>query len=196
MAAHYYSENPEAAHAPRTIRMAADETLRFEKDAGVFSRAHVDPGSLLLLDAVPACRGRVLDLGCGYGPIGIALARANPDAQFVLSDVNRRAVALCEKNIRQNGIKNAVTQYADGCTQLEGTFDRIVSNPPIRIGKQALQDMWTQCFARLNAGGDFYIVIRKKQGAPSARAFLTQLFGNCETVKRGGGYHVLASRKA
>ena len=196
MAAHYYSENPEAAHAPRTIQMPAQQTLRFETDAGVFSRAHVDPGSLLLLDAIPSCSGRVLDLGCGYGPIGIALAKANPDAQFVLADVNRRAVALCEKNIAQNDVENAVAQYSDGCTHLDGLFDRIVSNPPIRIGKQALPDMWTQCFSRLNNGGDVYIVIRKKQGAKSAKVFLTQLFGNCETVKRGGGYHVLVSRKA
>ena len=193
MAGHYYSENPESAHARREIR--SGDSLEFTTDSGVFSRAHVDPGSLLLIDAARPCEGRVLDLGYGYGPIGITLAREYPEAQFVLSDVNRRAVALCEENIAKNKIANAKALFSDGCAELDGTFDQIVSNPPIRIGKSALQNMWRDCREKLNDGGTFWIVIRKKQGAPSAAAFLTELFGNCETVARKAGYHVLCCKK-
>ena len=194
--AHYYTENPDAAHEIRTITLNMDgKHFAFDTDAGVFSKEHVDPGSLLLIESARPCAGRVLDLGCGYGPIGITLASAYPEAQFVLCDVNRRAVELAQNNIRKNNIANARAQYSDGCTDLDGTFDMIISNPPIRIGKAALQSMWRDCYDRLNDGGKFCIVIRKAQGAPSAKKFLEELFGNCETIARGSGYHSLLSNK-
>ena len=194
--AHYYTENPDAAHEIRTIALNMDgKAFAFDTDAGVFSKQHVDPGSLLLIESARPCNGRVLDLGCGYGPIGITLASAFPNAEFLLCDVNRRAVELAQNNIRKNNIKNARAQFSDGCANLEGTFDMIISNPPIRIGKAALQDMWRDCYDRLNADGKFCIVIRKAQGAPSAKKFLEELFGNCETIARGSGYHILLSTK-
>ncbi|MBQ6476105.1 MAG: class I SAM-dependent methyltransferase [Clostridia bacterium] len=192
MADHYYTENPEAAHAYRMVPCdLKGRTLTLKTDAGVFSREHLDPGSSLLIETVPARKGRILDLGCGYGPIGIAFAAAEPECSVVMSDVNRRSLELAQENLDRNGIRNARTVFSNGCSELEGTFDLILSNPPIRIGKQALQSMWTDCYGRLNEGGSLYIVIRKKQGAPSAKQFLASLFGNCETVERQGGYHVL-----
>jgi len=194
--AHYYTENPDAAHEIRTIALEMDGTkFNFDTDAGVFSKQHVDPGSLLLIKCARPCQGRVLDLGCGYGPIGITLAKTYPDAEFLLCDVNRRAVELAQGNIRKNNIKNARAQYSDGCANVDGTFDMIISNPPIRIGKAALQQMWRDCYDRLNDGGKFCIVIRKAQGAPSAKKYLEELFGNCETLDRESGYHILMSTK-
>ena len=112
----------------------------------LFSPDGLDEGTRQMLRAVEWFPGAaVLDLGCGYGPIGITLARDYPKAQFVLSDVNRRAVALCEENIAKNKIANAKALFSDGCAELDGTFDQIVSNPPIRIGKSALQNMWRDC---------------------------------------------------
>ena len=192
MADHYYTENPEAAHAYRLVPCELKgRRLTLKTDAGVFSREHLDPGSSLLIESVPAQKGRILDLGCGYGPIGIAFAAAEKDCSVVMSDVNRRSLELAQENLERNGIQNAQTVFSDGCNGLEDTFDLILSNPPIRIGKQALQSMWADCYEHLNENGSFYIGIRKKQGAPSAKQFLASLFGNCETVERKGGYHVL-----
>ena len=196
MADHYFTENPLTAHDKKEISsILKGKTFTFETDAGVFSRDHVDPGSQLLIESVPAQTGRILDLGCGYGPVGIAFAASRKEAQVVMADVNRRSLDLAQVNLARNGIINAQTIYSDGCSNLEGTFDLILSNPPIRIGKQALQRMWRDCYEHLNPEGSFYIVIRKKQGAPSAKTFLEDLFGNCTTVARQGGYHVLQAIK-
>lgn len=196
MADHYFTENPQTPHEKKDIScILKGKNFTFETDAGVFSKDHVDPGSMLLIETVPAQKGRILDLGCGYGPIGTALAAAQKDAQVVMADVNRRSLDLARENLVRNAVSNAETVYSDGLSDVEGTFDLIVSNPPIRIGKQALQQMWRDCLEHLNPGGSFYIVIRKKQGAPSAKMYLEGLFGNCTTVARQGGYHVLHAVK-
>lgn len=196
MADHYYTPLPESAHKTRTVQAEIlGRTLRFETDAGVFSKNELDPGSRLLIEAMDELSGRVLDLGCGWGAVGISLGAANPQAQFVLCDVNERAVDLANKNIRANGLSNAQAVVSDAFSALEGTFDHVITNPPIRAGKQVIYAMFDEAHARLSPGGTLTLVIRKQQGAPSAQKHLLAVFGNAETVARGGGYHVIQCRK-
>ena len=196
MADHYYTPLPESEHNTRLVQVnILGRSLTFETDAGVFSKNELDPGSRLLIEAMGGLSGRVLDLGCGWGPVGVSLGAANPEAQLVLSDVNERAVALAQKNIRANGLTNAQAVVSDAFSALSGSFDHVVTNPPIRAGKQAIYAMFDEAHERLTPGGTLTIVIRKQQGAPSAQKHLLSVFGNAETIARGGGYHVIQCRK-
>ncbi|AEE95650.1 class I SAM-dependent methyltransferase [Mahella australiensis] len=193
MAEHYYSENPTSGHDIKRIRFDFKGcTLEFITDAGVFSRGKIDTGSSVLLNALPdRLSGRVLDMGCGYGAIGISIAKAYQDVEVVMVDINSRAVELAQGNIKLNSINNATVYQSDGFAQVEGLFDIIVSNPPIRAGKRVVYAIFEQCAIYLKSGGEFYVVIQKKQGAESAMAKLAEIYGNCEKVARDGGYWVL-----
>ena len=170
-------------------------SFAFETDAGVFSRAELDEGSALLIDSAGPLRGRALDLGCGWGPVGILLAYKNPEVRFVLSDVNQRAVALAQNNIARAGLKNAEAVVSEGFEALIGDFDHVLCNPPIRAGKAVIYRLFDDAFERLRPGGGLTIVIRKRQGAPSAQKHLDEVFGNAEIVERSRGYWVIRSAK-
>lgn len=196
MTEHYFSKDPAAKHDERLIRCEARGLfLSFETDAGVFSKAHMDPGSELLIETVPEICGRVLDLGCGWGAIGVSLAKAFRDASFVLADVNERAVSLAQANITRNGVLNAEAVVSDGLHSVEGAFDAVVMNPPIRAGKQLVYRLFSEAHAALLPGGKLYAVIRKQQGAPSALKFLEGLFMSATVVSRDRGYHVIGCTK-
>lgn len=193
---HYFTSAPVSAHKERQISVSLlGRDMRFFTDAGVFSRDAVDPGSRLLIESAGPLSGRVLDLGCGWGPVGLSLALNNPSAQIVMADINERAVELSERNRRVNCVLNAQVLSSDGFESILGTFDHILTNPPIRAGKQVIYGMFDESFRRLNEGGALTIVIRKQQGAPSAKKHLTDLFGNAEIIARDGGYWILQSRK-
>ncbi|HOB34718.1 MAG: class I SAM-dependent methyltransferase [Firmicutes bacterium] len=192
---HYFSTEPNVPHDVRTIHYSPRDgvTLTFVTDAGVFSRQRVDYGSHVLISALPPLTGRILDLGCGYGPIGISLARLNPGARVLMVDTNRRAVALAQKNIRANGVANARALVSDGFAAVEGLFAAIVSNPPIRAGKKVIYPLFRQSRDFLTPGGSLWLVIQKKQGAASAVALLQEIFGNCTVTEKSRGYWVLRS---
>lgn len=192
MGEHYYSQSPTSAHDVHALTVKwAGRTLRFETDAGVFSKGKLDAGTSLLLSALPrAFSGRALDLGCGWGAVGACMAAMWPEATVVLTDVNARATALAARNITTNGLTAEVLE-GDGLSQLPGCFDLIALNPPIRAGKPVIQRLYRESLERLAAGGALYVVIRKQQGAESSKRFLQAHAGEVDTVKRGGGYHVL-----
>lgn len=198
MSDHYYTARPDSAHDVREVRVEIlNEVFAFSTDAGVFSRDGLDPGSRLLIESACALEGQVLDLGCGWGAVGVCLARANPGAQFWLLDVNERAVALAQGNICANRVPNARALASDGFAALPGelTFRHILTNPPIRAGKRVIYALFDEAARRLAPGGELRVVIRKQQGAPSARARLAEIFGRCEVIARGGGYHVLRAAR-
>ena len=196
MADHYYTAQPESAHREQRFQVTVQgRTLAFTSDSGVFSRGELDPGSRLLIESMGALSGDVLDLGCGWGPVGAFLAAFNPGARLLLSDVNERAVALAQRNLAENGLTNARAVASDGFTSLPEAFDHVVTNPPIRAGKQVIYGLFDEALRRLRPGGTLTIVIRKQQGAPSAQKHLLETFGNVQTVARGGGYHILRSGK-
>jgi 16S rRNA (guanine1207-N2)-methyltransferase len=158
----------------------------------VFSRSGLDRGTEILLNALPeGIRGRVLDMGCGYGALGLSIKAANPACELTMADINERAVALARENARANRL-GAQMVISDGFSALRGkTYDLIALNPPIRAGKKVIYGMFPDAGASLADGGALYVVIRKKQGAPSARVYLETLFAAVETVERSLGYHVL-----
>ncbi|MCL2058909.1 MAG: methyltransferase [Oscillospiraceae bacterium] len=218
---HYFSNAPLAASARATVSYElptghlpgqSQLKLKFITDSGVFSKRRVDFGTDLLIRSMPPLLGKVLDLGCGYGAAGIALALLNPGVEMWFSDINERAVELCRENCSRllagtyysahdiNGVEllQARVVQADGLEWLRGTdalFDAIVANPPVRAGKEHIYKLFEGAHNALNEGGAYYIVIQKKQGMASAANKLSELFGNCMDIARKAGYHVLKSVK-
>jgi len=191
MTEHYYTENPNSAHDERQVTLTAlGNALTFTTDAGVFSRDGLDRGTELLLEALPPLSGRVLDLGCGWGAVGVALGRKYPGLEIVMTDINRRAVELARRNLAANGVRAEVLQ-GDGFQAVTGAFDAIVTNPPIRAGKAVIYGLFRQAMDFLKPDGALYIVIRKQQGAPSALKYLKELYDRAGIIDRGSGFHVI-----
>ena len=194
---HYYSQVPQSAHRyAETAYEYRGASLRFTTDAGVFSRGEVDFGTDALLNALPdEMKGRVLDLGCGWGAVGISVGKRYPDCEIVMSDVNRRALELAEQNAGANGVSVQIVE-SDGCESLEGPFEFIVTNPPIRAGKQVIYKMFADCENLLTPKGFLYLVIRKQQGAESALKYLKTVFTAAKVVEKSGGFWVIRCGRA
>ena len=191
MGDHYYTEVPGSAHDERAVTVRAlGQELTFLTDAGVFSRDGLDRGTELLLEALPALSGRVLDLGCGWGAVGVTLGKRYPGLEIVMTDINTRAVDLARRNLAANGVAATVVQ-GDGFAAVAGAFDAIVTNPPIRAGKAVIYGLFDRARDFLNPGGALYIVIRKQQGAPSALKHLQETYKTAEVIDRGGGFWVI-----
>lgn len=190
---HYYTREPQSESRPvsceyeyRGIRM------RFETDAGVFSRGEVDTGTRLLLEALPEqMSGDVLDLGCGWGVIGISVSRKWPDTRVWMADVNLRALELSRKNADANGARVTCLESDGMAGLMDRKFDAVITNPPIRAGKQVIYQMFADAAKCLKPGGALYLVIRKQQGAESCVKYLQTLFENVEKLDRSGGFWVL-----
>ena len=197
--AHYFDRTPDSQSHPKVVSIRINGIeLTFQTDTGVFSHDRIDFGSQLLIEAVVADlqrdgirKGRLLDLGCGYGPVGIALKRVFPAMEATLSDVNERSLALAKKNADRNGVKFARIVRSDAFADLPGPFEIVVTNPPVRAGKATVYAFFEGALDRLAPGGRLYVVLQRKQGAPSAAVRLEALFGNCEAIEKDGGYRVL-----
>lgn len=189
----YYAENPDAAHDIHELRVdLLGEKMTFLTDAGVFSKKMVDFGSQLLLKCLEVNQGEtVLDVGCGYGPLGLSLAKAY-GVQATMVDINNRALNLARQNAERNKVEATIFQ-SNIYEQVKGNFEHVISNPPIRAGKQVVHEIIEKSKDFLEAGGDLTIVIQKKQGAPSAKSKMEEVFGNCEIVKKDKGYYILRS---
>ena len=188
----YFTALPESSHEERHFAFEfAGKALRFETDAGVFSKQHVDPGSLLLCKSLPEdLSGDVLDMGCGWGAMSVLTLAAHPDVRMTMADVNERALSLARENVRQNGMR-AEAVLSDGFSEIAGAFDAVITNPPIRVGKQAIYRMFADAARQLNPGGALYLVIRKQQGAESCVKYLKTLFSAVDKLDKSKGYWVL-----
>lgn len=199
MTEHYFSEKPQSTHALKTLTCKLrNHNLTFTTDAGVFSKGRVDFGSKLLIETFSNehIQGDLLDLGCGYGPIGITLAKDFPERHIVMVDVNERAITLAEKNKVQNGVENVEVLQSDGFSSLtDRKFAAIVTNPPIRAGKKLIYSLFAKGEEHLHPNGTLWIVIQKKQGAPSAIKYLEGLFQKVEVKARKKGYFILCAYK-
>ena len=191
----YYDEHPDAQHDIHELHVVLlGERMKFLTDAGVFSKKMIDFGSQVLLSCLSFQQGEtVLDVGCGYGPLGLSLVKAQ-GVHATMVDVNTRALDLAQKNADLNQVEAKIFQ-SNVYDQVEGSFDHIISNPPIRAGKKVVHQVLSGSFDHLNPGGDLTIVIQKKQGAPSAKAKMEEVFGNCEIFKKDKGYYILRSEK-
>lgn len=190
----YFEPDPDVASRRRTVELVLpDLTLRLQTDRGVFAAGGVDPGTkLLLLDAPPPSDSAVdlLDLGCGYGPIALALARRAPSATVWATDVNRRALTLCDANAKANGVANVRAVVPDAVPP-GVRFAGIWSNPPIRIGKNALHDLLLTWLSRLHDDGRAWLVVQKHLGSDSLARWLDEQGWTATRRVSRSGYRVL-----
>ncbi|MFA1543667.1 class I SAM-dependent methyltransferase [Actinomadura monticuli] len=193
MGDHYFTERPGAAGRRRTVDLVLpDLHLRLDTDSGVFSPDRVDPGTRVLLETVPPPPqdGDLLDLGCGYGPIALTLAKRSPSAMVWGVDVNRRALEMAEGNAKAAGLDNVRFVVAD---EIDPglRFTAIWSNPPIRIGKAALHDLLLAWLPRLAPGGLAHLVVQKHLGSDSLQRWLTGQGFPTERIASRSAYRVL-----
>ncbi|MBY6038471.1 class I SAM-dependent methyltransferase [Fictibacillus nanhaiensis] len=196
---HYYSETPGTESKRETWEFVLKDTkFRFTTDSGVFSKKEVDFGSRVLIDSfvAPEVSGDYIDVGCGYGPIGLSLAKAEPDRIVHMVDINERAIELSKLNAEQNKIDNVKVKKSYLFSEIEDDdFAAIITNPPIRAGKAVVHQIFEDAHGKLREGGELWVVIQKKQGAPSAMEKIEELFGQVETVAKKKGYYILRARK-
>ena len=199
MSEHYYSNKPQTESKPRQWKFTLrGHTFTFETDAGVFSKSEVDFGSRVLIDTfeMPEVEGDVLDVGCGYGPIGLSIAKALPERFVHMMDINTRAIALAEKNAQVNGVQNVRIFESDGLASVgDVKAAAILTNPPIRAGKETIFRFYDESYEKLVEGGELWIVIQKKQGAPSTVSHLEELFSEVDVVEKKKGYWIIRAKK-
>ena len=191
----YFAENPDAKHDIHELKVELlGQQMTFLTDAGVFSKKMIDYGSRVLLSALEFNKKEMLlDVGCGYGTLGLTLAKAQ-ELEVTLVDINQRALDLARKNADANQVSADIFQ-SNVYEYVIGQFHHIISNPPIRAGKQVVHEVISGSYDHLLEDGNLTIVIQKKQGAPSAKTKMEEVFGNCETLKKDKGYYILRSVK-
>jgi 16S rRNA (guanine1207-N2)-methyltransferase len=189
----YFTDQPTAQHRPGTVHVVlADLHLKLATDSGVFSPGRLDPGTRLLLEAAPPppADGDLLDLGAGYGPLALVLAAKAPQARIWAVEVNRRAIDLCQRNAASAGLANVRCLEPDDA-RLPGNFQLIWSNPPIRIGKNALHEMLSGWLSRLAAGASAYLVVQRNLGSDSLQRWLADAGWDATRVAARAGYRLL-----
>ena len=192
---HYYTDNNNLPSNTREFDYYFDnEVFRFTTDNGVFSKGGVDYGSYILIKTIYKLNlGKsLLDLGSGYGPIGIILKHFNPDLDVEMVDVNSRAIKLAQLNCQRNKTDIKV-HLTDNILELDHNFDTITLNPPIRAGKKVIYDLYNKSKEKLNEDGHLYIVIRKAQGANSSIKELETLFKTVTVINKDSGYYIIDS---
>ncbi len=195
---HYYSKTQENVKSNPNIYTFnfMEHTFRFHTDSGVFSKEYIDYGTFAMLKAFKPndIEGDILDMGAGYGPIGIVVSTLYKK-HAVMCEINERAYNLNLKNIEENKA-DAVVFHSDLYEKVEGmSFASIITNPPIRAGKETVFKIYDGAYTHLKENGELWVVIQKKQGAPSSKDHLEALFGNCEIITRDKGYYILKSVK-
>ncbi len=193
MGDHYFSAEPAAASRRGSVDLVLrDLHLRLETDRGMFSPDRVDAGTRILLDTVPPPppRGNLLDLGCGYGPIALTLAARAPEATVYGVDVNRRALELARENAAAAGLRNVRFTTAEELDPAL-TFAALWSNPPIRIGKQALHELLDTWLARLEPGALAHLVVQKHLGSDSLQRWLTESGRPATRLASRSSYRIL-----
>ncbi len=192
----YFTAQPSSSDKRRiiTVRLAGHD-VDVETGSGVFSPEHVDQGTQVLMNEcaeLPAS-GTFLDVGCGWGPLALAMALASPEATVWAVDINERSRNLTAANAARLGLGNVVVAAPDD-VPAELRFDVIWSNPPIRVGKVALHEILTTWLTRLTAEGEASVVVAKHLGAPSLLVWLREQFGDQRVVERiaqSRGFHVI-----
>ena len=190
---HYYTENDDLISEPEQfIFNYRGKTLTFVSDNGVFSKKMIDYGSRVLLEtiSIDSSKKTLLDVGCGYGTFGIALKSVYPFLEIDMIDINDRALNLARENLKLNNM-SANVYLSNTYDKVENKYDLIVTNPPIRAGKEIVTKILVESKKYLNLNGEIWVVIQKKQGAPSAKKNLESVFKKVDIVKRDKGYYIL-----
>ena len=193
----YFTNNPNLKSELRNIVYKHQGlTMSFFSDNGVFSKDKLDFGSTLLLETVFQNINNdnlnILDVGCGYGFIGVSLAKIK-NAQVTMCDVNKRALHLAEKNCLENKVEAKVIE-SNVYENITDIYDLIITNPPIRAGKEVVYSILDGARDRLKAKGELWFVIRKDQGAKSTIAHLEETM-KCEIVQKSKGFYIIKAEK-
>ena len=189
----YFAADPSVPFERESFETVVwDHRLRLVSGSGVYAKGRLDIGTGILLEEEPPAGGRILDLACGYGVIGLAIAMAVPETTVVGVDVNERAVRLAQENAKALGLLDRCT-FTTG--EVEGEFDEIWSNPPIRIGKQALHDLLLEWLPRLKPGGRAVMVVGKNLGADPLQRWLGEQGYPTERLGSSKGFRVFESRR-
>lgn len=188
---HYYTQETNTISNEKKVKIRIGENnLEFITDNGVFSKKGLDFGTRSLLENLPKLTGNVLDFGCGYGPIGIYLKTKYP-VQVTMLDINKRAVNLAKKNCELNHVECNVI-LSDMYENITQKYDYIITNPPIRIGKQKLYQILFEAKNYLKPNGELWLVINKNQGAKSLAKDLEKKYRVKIIDKNKGFYIILA----
>ena len=190
---HYFDPAPVVESKPRTVHLHVGElALELKADRGVFGSRGVDLGTLVLLREAPPppSQGEILDLGSGYGPIAIALARQSPGARVWAVDVNERAIELTKTNAEGAAVANVTARAPDEVPD-DVRFDAIYSNPPVRVGKAALHELLVRWLGRLRPDGRAYLVVQRNLGADSLASWLAAQGYQVQRLKSKKGYRIL-----
>jgi 16S rRNA (guanine1207-N2)-methyltransferase len=195
---HYFSADPSVPFARETFTCEVwGRSLTLVSGSGVFSRGHLDHATAVLFrETEPPAGGRILDLGCGYGVIGLAIAAAVPGATVTGVDVNERALLLANENAAALGLADRFTATTPSGVPEDAEFDEIWSNPPIRIGKAALHDLLLHWLPRLAPGGRAVMVVGKNLGADSLQRWLGEQGWPTDRLASAKGFRVLQTRPA
>ena len=196
---HYFDDNPHVESRVREIKFTLyDREYAYYTDNGVFSKSRIDEGTYIFLKVLIPLHlsGNILDLGCGYGPIGLTIAQNSLQARLVLADINSRALALASRSVAKLNLASRVTcLQSDIYEKIEGTYDSIVVNPPIRAGKIVINQMFSGAKQYLIDGGSLFVVIRRKQGAESALKYIETVFENVSVLHKEKGYWIIQATK-
>lgn len=196
---HYFTDNRHLAENRKEISFRFwCITYSFISDNGVFSKDNIDFGTKVFLDTLlkrEEMGNRILDVGCGYGPIGIIVKKTYPDKRVEMVDVNPRAVLLAKENAQRNNV-DVYAHESNIYEQVDGKdYTDILTNPPIRAGKSVIYKIFEEAYDRLCKDGSLWVVIRKQQGANSAVKKINEIFGNCDIVNKEKGYFILKAKK-
>lgn len=194
---HYFTADPSVPFTRAAVAAHVwGHDLELVSGSGVFARGRVDVGTAVLFrETEPPSAGRVLDLGCGYGVIGLAVAVAVPGAEVTAVDVNERAVLLAGENAAALGVADRFTALTPDTVAEGATYDEIWSNPPIRIGKAALHELLLTWLPRLAPGGRAVMVVGKNLGADSLQRWLGEQGWPTERLASAKGFRVLETRR-
>jgi len=194
---HYFARHPKSKPSLGVVSTYfRGKLFEFLTTSGVFSRTRIDPGTRLLVESmILPEKGFLLDLGCGYGPVGIAAAVFNPSLQVVMTDVNERAVWLAKENAKRNGVENVEARQGFLYEPVQNMrFEAVLSNPPIAAGMKTVRPLITQAPGHLANEGTLQIVVRSKVSGKRLTRLMTETFGNVSVVARKSGYRVLISK--
>ncbi len=193
---HYFTNDESLKHQETSYKVSLfSHQFEFVTDKGVFSLNGLDYGSKVLIEQVKiTTEKRLLDVGCGVGPIGIILKKVHPNLEVFGSDVNHRALDLAKRNSVKNKVEINIIE-SNLFEAIDGQFDIIISNPPIRAGKKVIYKLYEDAHTHLNDGGYLWIVVRKQQGAPSTLDFLKTIYKEVSVVTKDKGYYVICGQK-